>query len=167
MPLNTYILINLEKFPCLKSKKSRSGYDNHHGWVFVSNNFNDKVPARTYSTLYALSEKYTYFTPNSFYRNDKREKSSLRWINAFVVDIDIKHEQNQNLVADPSIGIDVPTLLDKVESIGLVPPTLVVKTPSGGVHVYWFLDDKKRATTDVCKFYESITSYIAESLGGD
>ncbi|WP_394557406.1 hypothetical protein [Priestia aryabhattai] len=46
-------------------------------------------------SLFNVSKDYTYFTPNTFYRNDLRRLSTLRWINAMSIDIDAKNGDNE------------------------------------------------------------------------
>ncbi|MDF9633723.1 hypothetical protein P5766_29550, partial [Bacillus cereus] len=92
----------------------------------------------------------TYYTPNTFYRNDKRDKASLRWLNAMVIDIDVKgsNEENKDLTV-----IDV---LDRIEVVGLPVPSLIVQTDSGGFHVYFYFAVAKRAFQKTIEFYERI-----------
>ncbi|MBJ8353610.1 hypothetical protein CON01_24675 [Bacillus thuringiensis] len=141
--------------------KQVNGYDNDHGFTFLSNNCEDFKAVRTYKTLFAMTQDTTYYTPNTFYRNDKRNKASLRWLNAMVIDIDAKGGNEENK------GLTVPDVLDRVECAGLPEPSLIVKTPSGGFHVYFYFAVAKRAYTKTIEFYERIQREIIASIGGD
>lgn len=144
-----------------KTDKVNNGYNKHLGWVFLCNNFSERPKSvRTYRSLFAANEHYTYFTPNTFYRNDQRHAGSLRWLNAIVIDIDTKNNKtNSNM-----------SLLDVFENItiaGLPTPSLVVSTPSKGFHVYWYLKSPKRAFPKVIDHYERLQKSIAEAISGD
>lgn len=141
--------------------KQVNGYDNDHGFTFLSNNCEDFKAVRTYKTLFAMTQDTTYYTPNTFYRNDKRNKASLRWLNAMVIDIDAKGGNEENK------GLTVPDVLDRVECAGLPEPSLIVKTPSGGFHVYFYFAVAKRAYTKTIEFYERIQREIIANIGGD
>lgn len=144
-----------------QNDKQTNGYDTEHGWTFLSNNCKNFKAVRTYKTLFAMVQDTTYYTPNTFYRNDKRDKASLRWLNAMVIDIDVKgsNEENKDLTV-----IDV---LDRIEVVGLPVPSLIVQTDSGGFHVYFYFAVAKRAFQKTIEFYERIQSEIAEQIGGD
>lgn len=147
----------LTEAPKVKRERKTSGYANHLGWVFMTNHLHHKPKAaRTYKTLFAIGNDYTYFTPNTFFQKQSREVASLRWINAFSVDIDVKHTSGTTL--------NVTELLDSIDSVGLPEPALIVRTPSGGVHVHWYLDKPKRAFKRVCEHYKRITGLIIEEL---
>jgi len=139
-------------------EKSHYGYDRERGWVYVTSDFINYKSVRTYQSLFHLSETFTYFTPNSFYRNDQRLKHNLRWLNAFVIDIDIKNENK---------GLTLPDVLDLIERAGLQQPSLVVQTPSGGFHVYFYLKEPVRAWPNVIDKYETIQREIAFLIKGD
>ncbi|MED4456137.1 primase C-terminal domain-containing protein [Metabacillus fastidiosus] len=142
-----------------KSEKEQTGHSTHLGWVFVTDDFKQNKAVRTYRSLFGMEKAYTYFTPNTFYRNDKRKANSLRWINAVSVDIDVKNGQNTDLT--------LPDVLDSVTASGLPEPSLIVQTPSGGFHIHWFLDAPKRAFKKVIKHYARIQRAIAEAINGD
>ncbi|MFW9336468.1 primase C-terminal domain-containing protein [Paenibacillus polymyxa] len=129
------------------------------GWVYVSNNCQSAKAVRTYQTLFALSERYTYYTPNTFYRRDSRSQGALRWLNAFVLDVDTKHGAN--------VGICLPDLLDQIRSAGLPLPTMIVSTPSGGYHVYFVLDSPRQAFSNAVDTYNKLQLAIAKAIGAD
>ncbi|QDZ76700.1 hypothetical protein D0437_28125 [Bacillus cereus] len=144
-----------------QNDKQKNGYDTEHGWTFLSNDCKAFKAVRTYKTLFAMVQDTTYYTPNTFYRNDKRDKASLRWLNTMVIDIDVKGSNEENK------GLTVPDVLNRIEEAGLPLPSLIVKTPSGGFHVYFYFSVAKRAYVKTIEFYERIQSEIAEQIGGD
>lgn len=150
----------LTEVPKKQIEKQQQGYNSHLGWVFVCNQFHEKPKAvRTYHSLFGATEAYTYYTPNTFYRNDQRHEGALRWLNAMVIDIDVKHGQNK--------GMTLPDVLDAITSAGLPEPSLIVSTPSGGFHVYWYLNNPKRSLPKVTAHYKRIQASIAEAIKGD
>lgn len=142
-----------------KSEKEQNGYNSHLGWVFICNDFGRPKSVRTFKSLFAASKAYTYYTPNTFYRNDQRHAGSLRWLNAMVIDIDAKYGQNR--------GITFPDVMDYISSAGLPAPSLVVSTPSGGFHVYWYFHSPKRAFPKVIELYNRVQVSIAEAINAD
>ena len=144
-----------------KSEKQQTGYNNRLGWVFVSKDFTKETTKaiRTYGSLFNVSKDYTYFTPNTFYRNDLRRLSTLRWINAMSIDIDAKNGENE--------GMTLPDVQELITEAGLPMPSLIVQTPSKGFHVHWFLDQSKRASDKLNAHYSRIQTCIAEMLKGD
>lgn len=161
--MNAYRAIfrdQLTETPKKQSDKQQGGYNSHLGWVFVCNQFHEQPKAvRTYHSLFGATEAYTYYTPNTFYRNDQRHEGALRWLNAMVIDIDVKNGQNKGMI--------MPDVLDVVTTAGLPAPSLIVSTPSGGFHVYWFFNTAKRAFPKVITHYKRIQTTIAEVLKGD
>lgn len=149
----------LTEAPKRASQIERSGYSKDLGWIFVCQDFTQPRAVRTYRSLFGAKEKYTYFTPNTFYRNDRRHAGSLRWLNAIVIDIDVKTAQNAGMI--------FPDVMDRVTSAGLPTPSLVVKTPSGGFHVYWYLKEPRRAFPKVVEHYKRIQRMIAEEMDAD
>lgn len=150
----------LTEAPRKQNEKQQHGYNSHLGWVFVCNQFHEQPKAvRTYHSLFGATEAYTYYTPNTFYRNDKRHAGALRWLNAMVIDIDVKHGQNKGMI--------LPDVMDAITSAGLPRPSLIVSTPSGGFHVYWYLNSPKRSLPKVTEHYKRIQSSIVEILKGD
>ncbi|OHR74069.1 primase C-terminal domain-containing protein [Bacillus sp. UMB0893] len=150
----------LTETPKRQLEKQKTGYNSHLGWVFVCNKFNEKPKAvRTFHSLFGAAEAYTYFTPNTFFRNDQRHAGALRWLNAMVIDIDVKNGQNESMI--------LPDVLDLVSEAGLPAPSMVVSTPSGGFHVYWYYNSPKRAFPKVTELYKHVQLAIAEVLSGD
>ncbi|PPA68684.1 primase C-terminal domain-containing protein [Jeotgalibacillus proteolyticus] len=161
--MNVYRAIykdQLTETPKVQSEKQQTGYSSHLGWIFVCNEFHEKPKSlRTYHSLYGALEAFTYYTPNTFYRRDQRHAGALRWLNAMVIDIDVKNAQNQGLI--------LPDVLDAITAAGLPGPSLVVSTPSGGFHVYWYFNQAKRALPKVTDHYKRIQQTIAEVIQGD
>ncbi|MGG0476071.1 primase C-terminal domain-containing protein [Priestia aryabhattai] len=129
------------------------------GWVFLSKYLYDQTAVRTYKTLFAMGDNYTYFTPNTFYRQDKRMKTSVRWINAISVDLDVKDDKNKDLT--------YACVLDRLNEQGLPMPSLIVRTPSGGLHIHWYLTKPVRCSRKLVKHYGRIQKLIAEAIGAD
>ncbi|WP_051829455.1 primase C-terminal domain-containing protein [Exiguobacterium sp. NG55] len=149
----------LTEAPKRASQIERTGYSKELGWIFVCQEFTKPRAIRTYRSLFGAKEKYTYFTPNTFYRNDQRHAGSLRWLNAMVIDIDVKTSQNAGMI--------FPDVMDRVTSAGLPTPSLVVQTPSGGFHVYWYLKEPRRAFPKVVDHYKRVQRMIAEEMNAD
>ncbi|MCM3569834.1 primase C-terminal domain-containing protein [Neobacillus mesonae] len=150
----------LSEVPKKQAEKQLHQYDQDHGWVFVSQDCKDFKAVRTYKTLFAVTQEATYFTPNTFYRNDQRKESSLRWLNALVIDIDVKGQPEK-------VGMTVPDVLDQIECAGLPEPSLIVQTPSKGFHVYFYFAFAKRAFPKTIEFYKRVQREAAIHLGGD
>ncbi|WP_427127995.1 primase C-terminal domain-containing protein (plasmid) [Priestia megaterium] len=144
-----------------QSEKQQTGYSKTLGWVFVSKDFTKETTkaVRTYGSLFDVSKDYTYFTPNTFYRNDTRRSSALRWINAMSIDIDVKNGENEGLI--------LPDVQESITSAGLPAPSLIVQTPSKGFHIHWFLEEPKRASNKVKAHYNRIQKRVAEAIQGD
>lgn len=149
----------LTEAPKRASQKEQSGPSTHLGWVFVCNDFSQPKAIRTYSSLFQAQASTTYFTPNTFYRNDQRHAGTLRWLNALVIDIDVKTAENAGMI--------YPDVMEMVTVAGLPTPSLIVQTPSGGFHVYWYLAEPRRAFPKVVEHYKRIQQAIAEELSGD
>ncbi len=60
-----------------------------------------------------------------------------------------------------------PDVMDRVTSAGLPTPSLIVKTPSGGFHVYWYLKEPRRAFPKVVDHYKRVQRMIAEDMNAD
>lgn len=163
----------LREKPKRMLERKQGGYSKHLGWVYVCNDFQESKSVRTYQSLFAASEAYTYYTPNTFYRNDQRHAGSLRWLNAMVVDIDVKHDKQEYIVSPDGServqlrSLTVPDIQDRITESGLPSPSMVVSTPSGGFHVYWFLSSPKRALPNVTKLYNHVQRMMATAIGGD
>lgn len=151
----------LTEYSKKQTQKQKKGYSSRLGWVFVSKDFTKETTkaVRTYGSLFNVSKDYTYFTPNTFYRNDLRRLSTLRWINAMSIDIDAKNGENK--------GMTLPDIQELITQAGLPMPSLIVQTPSKGFHVHWFLGQSKRASDKLNAHYSRIQTCMAEMLKGD
>lgn len=151
----------LTEYSKKQTQKQKNGYSSRLGWVFVSKDFTKETTkaVRTYGSLFNISKDYTYFTPNTFYRNDLRRLSTLRWINAMSIDIDAKNGENE--------GMTIPDVQELITEAGLPMPSLIVQTPSKGFHVHWFFDQSKRASDKLNAHYSRIQTCMAEMLKGD
>lgn len=141
-----------------------SKYDKRRPWAFLGTKESMKAAA-TFSTLFNLiwdpTKETTFYTPNSFYRNDVRRKSTVRWINALSIDIDVKPYKEPTSVQD---------VLDLCEELGLPFPTMIVSTPSGGLHVTWVFDQSTtpvRATFKTIALFEAIQYHVAANFKAD
>lgn len=151
----------LTEYSKKQTQKQKNGYSSRLGWVFVSKDFTKETTkaVRTYGSLFNVSKDYTYFTPNTFYRNDLRRLSTLRWINTMSIDIDAKNGENK--------GMTLPDVQESITQAGLPMPSLIVQTPSKGFHVHWFLEQPKRASDKLNAHYSRIQTCIAEMIHGD
>lgn len=130
-------------------------YSNHLAWTFLAKFPNERPKAvRTYNSLFAVAEDYTYFTPNTFYRNDARNQQTLRWINALSVDIDTSGYEN----------VDTLAVLDAIQVIGLDEPSMIVRTPSGGCHIHWVFDRPRGYSKRLVEHYARIARVLCEEL---
>lgn len=138
-------------------------YDQERPYVYVGSKRNMKAAATfmtLFSILYDESFDTSFYTPNSFYRNDGRLAENARWINALAVDIDPQPEEI----------VTVAEILDRAEDAGLPRPTLIVNTPSGGYHVTWVFNhdiQPIRATPKTVRLFEAIQRHVAEDMGAD
>ncbi|AWP25339.1 hypothetical protein [Paenibacillus sp. Cedars] len=132
------------------------------GWVFVSSDCRNMKACRTYQTLLAMSGQHTYYTRRILFTGmiDAR-KATLRYLNALVIDVDVKGADN------PNAGLCLSDLLERISSAGLPCPTMIVRTPSGGYHVYFLLNAPRKAYTNVIQTYRRIQTAIAAAIGGD
>ncbi|WP_213429162.1 MULTISPECIES: primase C-terminal domain-containing protein [Paenibacillus] len=147
----------LSPFPVFKKKPKPDQKD--LGWVFLSSDCVHTSACRTYRTLFLMKDKHTYYTPNTFYSRQSRSQNALRWLNAIVIDVDVKNGQNE--------GVALPDLIDRVQESGLPMPSFVVKTPSGGFHVYFVLEEPRKAYRNVIATYRKLQLAMASALGGD
>lgn len=141
----------------IRSKKSLGRYDQNRQWVYIGER-DHMFSVATQSSLLGIindpTKPSTYYTPNGYYRRDKRLTETLRWLNAFVFDID---SANESL-------LDV---LDRIKDAGLPAPTAVIQTPSGGFHVTYIFSKPVRATLKTIRLYTAIMSHIAIDIGSD
>ncbi|MHA7584728.1 hypothetical protein B2I21_36130 [Chryseobacterium mucoviscidosis] len=142
-----------------KHKQSGAGRGYDFGWIYTSQDCHTYKACRSYDTLAWQAESNTYYTPNTFFRNDRRAQDTLRWLNAVVLDVDTKNGQNEGLI--------LPDLLDRISAAGLPQPSLIVRTPSGGFHVHFILDQPRKAYSNAVRRYQLLQRTIAEAIGAD
>ncbi|WP_244898375.1 primase C-terminal domain-containing protein [Paenibacillus xylanexedens] len=61
----------------------------------------------------------------------------------------------------------MPELLDRISAAGLPQPSLIVRTPSGGFHVHFILDQPRKAYSNAVRRYQLLQRTIAEAIGAD
>lgn len=151
------------------ARKSKYSNDSKHSvrhksdadraYIYTTQDCHTYTFNRSYKTLLHQAKDQTYYTPNTFYRNDKRAQNTLRFLNAFVLDVDVKNGQNS--------GLTLPDLLDRIVDAGLSVPSFIVRTPSGGFHVYFVLETPRKAYSNTLLQYHKIQRAIAEEIGAD
>ncbi|WP_141505082.1 replication initiation protein [Paenibacillus luteus] len=131
--------------------------DNERQWVFVGTKERMKSVA-TQSTLNAILADPTFetpfYTPNGYFRRDKRWTESLRWMNALTFDFDNYGESSKEV-------------LERIDRAGLPRPTAITSTPSGGHHVTFMFTEPVRATEKAIRLYSAIMWHMADDLGAD
>ena len=99
-----------------------------------------------------------YVTAASFWHPKRgRTKENLRWIHSLCVDIDVPKEAEE---------IDHLDLCVCIADAGLPAPSMMVRTPSGGIHVWWFLSPV-RAMPRAIRLFEALQESVAREIGGD
>ncbi|WP_330937837.1 hypothetical protein VXF94_21150 (plasmid) [Bacillus amyloliquefaciens] len=141
-------------------------FSKDYGFAFLvpEGNFSQEFGVRTYETLkkHLKKSNITHITYNTFYRNDRKTRENLRWLNAMCVEIDVKGKENAD-----NAGLILPDVLDRVSVAGLPYPTTILQSPSGGFHLLWIYKTPFRATRKAVKVYGRIQKCIAEAVGGD
>lgn len=156
--LRRFFRSQIQEVPSKQKQPSPGrGYD--FGWIYTSQDCQTYKACRSYETLDLHAQSNTYYTPNTFYRNDRRAQETLRWLNAVVLDVDTKNGQNDGLI--------LPELLERISVAGLPCPSLIVRTPSGGFHVHFILDQPRKAYSNAVRRYQLLQRTIAEAIGAD
>lgn len=125
---NTIFSHHVNKEPKAKKDKQQEGYSPDLAWVFITSDPSDPravQKCRTLKTIQYKAEENYYITSSGFYRNDKRDKNSVRWINTINLDFD---------------NMDLLEVLDSIERAGLPYPSFLNRTPSGGYHAWYILN---------------------------
>ncbi|MEK5061074.1 hypothetical protein BK126_26525 [Paenibacillus sp. FSL H7-0326] len=148
---------NMKLYPSRVKSRRTNQYNQDRQWVFVGPR--EKMQSiATYSSLFGMiadpDKDTTYYTPNGYYRNDQRLTETLRYLNAFVLDIDTPGESLQDI-------------FDRVQESGLPLPTAIIKTPSGGYHVTYIFKESLRATAKRVRLYTGIMTHMSEDLRAD
>lgn len=151
---------HMKDYPKRSASRATKGsrkHDTDREWIFVGTKERMKSVA-TKSTLFAVladpAADTTYYTPNGYYRRDQRLTETMRWLNAYVFDLD-------------NYGESIQEVFDRVDRAGLPRPTAIVKTPSGGHHIAYFFTDSVRATAKAVRLYTAIMGHAAVDLGAD
>lgn len=140
-------------------KSSGSKHRSDYGWIYTSPDCHTYTSCRSYQTLFYQADSQVYYTPNTFSHRERRAQDTLRWLNAFVLDVDTKNGHNEGLI--------LPDLLDRIDAAGLPHPSLVVRTPSGGYHVYFILNEPRKAYSNAVQRYQTLQRSMAEAIGSD
>lgn len=149
----------MKQFPKRSGSNAKGAkrFDKDRQWVFVGTKERMKSVA-TQASLYAVladpKADTSFYTPNGYYRRDLRWTESLRWLNAFVFDLD-------------NYGESVQEVLERIKYAGLPCPTAIIQTPSGGHHAAFFFTEPVRATVKAIRLYTAIMGHIAVDLGAD
>ncbi len=88
-----------------------------------------------------------------------RTAKNLRWINALVLDFDIGKNEKEE--------IDKHELVVKIADAGLPPASMLVRTPSGGIHAWWWFSRKVRATPKAVRLFTALQGNLASELRAD
>lgn len=150
---------HMKQVPKRPSKRSHAGigYDPERQWVFVGNK-ERMICVATHATLNAIvsdpEADTPYYTPNGYYRRGLRLTETLRWLRAFVFDVD-------------QYGESIPEVLERIDRAGLPRPTAITGTPNGGHHVTYMFTEPVRATPRAVRLYSAIMSHMAIDLGAD
>ncbi|MBN6188734.1 hypothetical protein JQN58_17925 [Aneurinibacillus sp. BA2021] len=109
----------MTEVPKRVTSRSQRGRSKVYGWAYLCHEkeYGAVKPVRTYQSFFQVAAQMTHYTPNTFYRSDRRSVETLRWLNALCFDVDVKNGANE----------------------GLPRPSLVIRTPSGGITCIIFL----------------------------
>jgi len=128
----------------------------NRGFVFTASLNSGKMQQKTIFSIKMLRKQADeqYITASAFYHSRwGRNKQNLRWINAIVLDFDGDDQDPHDLAL-------------KIADAGLPPASMMVRTPSGGIHTWWFLKPV-RGTPKAIRLYESLQASLAAELGSD
>lgn len=129
--------------------------DKDAGHIYVSSLKNGKMEQKAVfmrNTFRSLADEQ-YVTASAFYHPAwGRSKKNLRWINALVLDFDGQQEPHD--------------LAIRIANAGLPSASMMVRTPSSGIHAWWFLKPV-RGTRKAIRLYESLHASLAAELGAD
>ena len=101
---------------------------------------------------------FEYVTLSAFWRESGgRTKENLRWICALALDFDSVNSKEKLCKYKLSL---------KIADKGLPPASMIVRTPSGGLHIWWFVKPI-RATKKAVILFEALQQSLAIDLGAD
>lgn len=128
---------------------------NDRGFVFVGSLKSGKMEQKPIWTRKSLKKQINeqYVTAAAFWNSKlSRTIKNLRWIVALPLDFDGAQDPHD--------------LALKIADAGLPPASMMVPTPSGGIHVWWFLRPV-RATARAVRLYTALQGSLATELGAD
>lgn len=150
----------MQAFACTLPGKNSKIAAKDIGHIYVSSFKNGKMEQKTVflsNTLRNLADEQ-YVTASAFYHPSwGRTTKNLRWINALVLDFDVKKNEKE---------IDVDELVLRIADAGLPAASMLVRTPSGGIHAWWFLKPV-RGTQKAIRLFEVLQASLAAELGAD
>ena len=130
------------------------------GHIYVSSINGGKMQQKAVFTQKGLRRLAgeQYVTASSFFNSQwGRKKKNLRWINALVLDFDVEKNGEE---------IDKHDIVLRVAEAGLPAASMLVRTPSGGIHAWWFLKPV-RGTQRAIRLYETLHASLVAGLGAD
>lgn len=133
---------------------------NNQGFIYVASKNKGKMEQKQVFTQKGLRAHAgeQYITAGAFYHPSwGRTAKNLRWVHAIVLDFDVKKNEKE---------IDVDGLVMRIADAGLPPASMLVRTPSGGIHAWWFLRPV-RATPKAVRLYSALQSGMAAATGAD
>ncbi|MDB5054043.1 MAG: hypothetical protein JWM44_2093 [Bacilli bacterium] len=107
-------------------------------------------------------EGMNFWRPNLLYTSTSAKQRQLRWLNCFQFDFDPHHLRELDIFTPEE-------LMDHVRAITGYSPTLLIRTPSSGYHVYLPLERTRGMMngTHSIPRYGVVIRHIARLLGAD
>ncbi|APJ13348.1 hypothetical protein [Bacillus safensis] len=170
LPLEGIFKSQMTAAPKSKATSRKTEYEHKYAkdyayaFLVPDGDFSQEFAVRTYKTLkkHVEAGHITHITYNTFYRNDRKLRSNLRWINAMCIEIDVKGKENVD-----NKGITLVDVLGRISNAGLPEATTILKSPSGGYHILWVYQNPIRATRKAAAVYTRMQKAIAQAIGGD
>ncbi len=141
------------------TKNNKLPAKNDRGFIYTGTIKNEKMEQRQAWNRKELRRQGNeqYVTASAFWNpNLGRTAKNLRWINALVLDFDTENGKE----------IDKHELALKIADAGLPPASAFIRTPSGGIHVWWWLKPV-RATPKAVRLFTALQTSMAQELGAD
>lgn len=139
-------------------KNNKLPMENDRGFVFTGSLKAGKMEQKQVWTRKVLrnNSNEQYVTAAAFWNeNLGRTTKNLRWINAIVLDFDTDNTE-----------IDKHELAIRIADAGLPPASMMVRTPSGGIHTWWFLK-LARSTQKAIRLFEALQASLTAELSAD
>lgn len=130
------------------------------GHVYIATLYPNGMKQKAIHSIRTLSNKAReqYVTAAAFYHQGwGRTVRNLRWINALVLDFDVAQNSNE---------LEANELAVRIADSGLPAASMFVRSPSGGIHTWWFLHPV-RATRKAVRLYTILQKSLADELGAD